>query len=374
MKPIPFVDLHAQYESIRDEIAAAIAGVLDSSRFVGGPVVEAFETEFARACGAKHAIGVGNGTDALLVALRACGVGAGDEVITAAFTFTATAEAIANAGARPVFVDIDETYTLDPGQVAGRITPQTKAIIAVHLYGQPAGVDPLRALAEQHGLCLIEDAAQAHGARYHGRPVGSLGHLACFSFYPSKPLGAYGDGGAVATDDDRYAAAVRLVCDHGRSSYYLHDVVGINSRLDALQAAVLRVKMRHLDEWNAARRRVARRYDELLAPLGLAVPWVAPGREHVYHLYVVRSPERDALRQRLQAAGIQTGLHYPVPLHLQPAYRDLGYRPGSLPRSEAWAGEILSLPMYAELSEEHIAQVAAALSAALRDAGLMPSG
>jgi len=362
---IPFVDLGKQYESMRDEITVALGGVLDSSRFVGGPVVGAFEAEFARFCGVKHAIGVGNGTDALMLALRACGVVAGDEVITSAFTFTATAEAIVNAGARPVFVDVDDTYTLDVEQVAERITSHTRAIIAVHLYGQPADMDPLLALAEHHGLCLIEDAAQAHGAYYHDRRVGSLGHIACFSFYPSKPLGAYGDGGAVLTDDDRYAAAVRLLCDHGRSSYYLHDVVGINSRLDALQAAVLRAKLPHVDDWNAARRRVAALYDARLAPLGLEVPCVAPGREHVYHLYVIRSRRRDAVRQHLAAAGIQTGLHYPVPLHLQPAYRDLGYQTGSLPNSEAWAADILSLPMYAELTEGQIGEVVAAAAAAL---------
>jgi dTDP-4-amino-4,6-dideoxygalactose transaminase len=361
---IPFVDLQAQYQSIQAEVDAALAQVVASSRFVGGPVVQAFEAEFADFCGVKHAIGVGNGTDALQLALRACGVGPGDEVITATFTFTATAEAIVNVGARPVFVDVDETYTLDVDQVADCISPHTRAIIPVHLYGQPADVTPLRDLAEQHGLLVIEDGAQAHGAHYQGRCVGALGHLACFSFYPSKPLGAYGDGGAVLTDDDRWAHQVRVLADHGRTGYYQHEFIGINSRLDALQAAVLRIKLRHLEEWNAERQRAARTYDALLASSGLGLPYVAPGREHVYHLYVVRCPDRDALRQRFEAAGIGAGLHYPVPLHLQPAYRSLGYERGSLPHSEAWADQILSLPMYAELTDDQVEQVVAVVNQA----------
>jgi dTDP-4-amino-4,6-dideoxygalactose transaminase len=366
---VPFVDLQAQYQVIRDEVDAAMAAVVASGRFVGGPVVEAFESEFAAYCGVKHAVGVGNGTDALHLALRACGVGPGDEVITAALTFTATAEAIVAAGARPVFVDVDETYTLDVDQVAGQITAHTRAVVPVHLYGQPADMAPLMALAEQHGLTVIEDGAQAHGARYQGRCVGALGHMACFSFYPAKPLGAYGDGGAVLTNDDGWAQQVRVLADHGRTGYYEHQFVGINSRLDALQAAVLRIKLRHMDEWNAARRHVAATYDRLLASTGLALPRVAPGREHVYHLYVVRHPDREALRQRLHEAGIATGLHYPVPLHLQPAYGDRGYQPGSLPNSEAWAADVLSLPMYAELTAEQIAEVTASVAAALELTG-----
>jgi dTDP-4-amino-4,6-dideoxygalactose transaminase len=361
--PVPFVDLKAQYHSIHDQVDAALAEVIESSRFVGGAAVEAFEAEFAHACGVKHAVGVGNGTDALQVALRACGVGSGDEVITAAFTFMATAEAIVNAGARPVFVDVDETYTLDVNQVADRITARTKAILPVHLYGQPADIDPLMELAQRHGLVVVEDAAQAHGARYKGRRVGSLGHIACFSFYPSKPLGAYGDAGAVLTNDDRWAQQVRTICDHGRTGYYQHDLIGCNSRLDALQAAVLRVKLQHLDEWNAARRGVALHYAELLASSGLILPYVAPEREHVYHLYVVRARDREGLRQHLQQAGIGTGLHYPGPLHLQPAYAFLGYQRGSLPNTEAWADQILSLPMYAEMTPCQVSEVAAAIGA-----------
>lgn len=358
---VPFVDLKAQYRSIHNQIEAALADVLESCRFVGGPVVEAFEAEFAQACGAKYAVGVGNGTDALQVALRACGVGPGDEVITPAFTFTATAEAVVNAGARPVFVDVDETYTLDANQVADRITVRTKAILPVHLYGQPADIDPLLDLAQRHGLVVVEDAAQAHGARYKGRRVGSLGHIACFSFYPSKPLGAYGDGGAILTNNGQWARQVRTICDHGRSGYYQHELIGCNSRLDALQAAVLRVKLQHLDEWNEARRRVALRYAEMLASSDLTLPHVAPEREHVYHLYVVRSRDREGLRQHLQQAGIGVGLHYPGPLHQQPAYSFLGYRRGSFPNSEAWADQILSLPMYAEMTASQVAEVVAAI-------------
>jgi dTDP-4-amino-4,6-dideoxygalactose transaminase len=356
---MPLVDIRAQHDGIRDEIESAIAGVMESGRFVGGPEVAGFESEFAEFCDVRHAIGVANGTDALQLALQACGVGRDAEVITAAFTFTGTAEAIVNAGAQPVFVDIDKTYTLDIDQVADRITARTKAVIPVHLYGQTADMAPLMDLAEKHGLYVIEDAAQAHGARYQGRRAGSLGHIACFSFYVAKNLGALGDAGAVVTDNDQWAQTVRLLRDHGRSGHYLHEVVGYTSRLDALQAAVLRVKLRHLDDWNVARRRVARTYDALLEPSGLALPYAAPEREHVYHLYVVRSRNRDRLRQRLEEAGISSGLHYPIPLHLQPAYRSLGYEHGSLPNSEGWAEQVLSLPMYPEMTDSQVEQVAA---------------
>ena len=357
--PVPFLDLKAQHSSIRGEIDAAIAEVIDSGRFVGGPILEAFESEFAAYCGVKHAMGVGNGTDALQLALKACGVGPGDEVITAAFTFTATAEAIVNIGATPVFVEVDESYTLDVSQVAGRINARTKAIIPVHLYGQTADMTPLMVLAEEHGLVVVEDAAQAQGARYQGQRAGSLGHIACFSFYVGKNMGALGDAGAVVTDNDRWADAVRQLRDHGRSGHYLHEVVGYNSRLDTIQAAVLRIKLRRLDAWNAARRRVAATYASALAGSGLALPKVAAGREPIYHLYVVRAPNREALKQHLDQAGIGTGIHYPVPLHLQPAYRYLGYERGALPRSEAWADQVLSLPMFAEMTQDQVEQVAA---------------
>ncbi len=371
---VPFVDLKAQYRSIRQEVEAAIGEVLESARYVGGPQVEAFESEFAEYCGVRFAVGVGNGTEALHLALVACGVQAGDEVITAANTFTATAEAIVQAGARPVFVDVDETYTLDVEEVALAITPRTRAIVPVHLYGQPADMHPLMALAQRHGVTVIEDAAQAHGARYDGRRVGSLGHMACFSFYPAKNLGAYGDGGAVVTDNPDWAGRVRRLADHGRSGYYAHAEVGFNSRLDALQAAILRVKLRHLDAWNEARREVARAYEGLLGSSGLVLPATRPGREHVYHLYVVRCPvgsadERDRLRRDLEDAGVHTGLHYPLPLHLQPAYRSLGYGRGTFARSEAWADQLLSLPMYAELTREQIARVAEAALTALAERG-----
>jgi dTDP-4-amino-4,6-dideoxygalactose transaminase len=360
--PVPFVDIKAQHDAIRDEMQVAIHGVIESGRFVGGPEVEGFEAEFASFCGVNHAVGVGNGTDALQLALRACGVGQGDEVITVAYTFTATPEAIVNVGAKPVFVDVDETYTIDVGHVADRITSRTKAIIPVHLYGQMADMAPLIALAEKNGLHVIEDAAQAHGARYRGQRAGSLGHLACFSFYVAKNLGALGDAGAVVTNNDEWAEKIRSLRDHGRSGHYLHEIVGYNSRLDALQAAVLRVKLRHLDTWNAARRCVAGAYAIQLASSGLWLPKVTAEREHIYHLYVVRSPERDELRQHLEQDGIGTGIHYPIPLHLQPAYRFLGYERGSLPNSEAWAEQVLSLPMYAEMTEHQVEQVVASLN------------
>jgi dTDP-4-amino-4,6-dideoxygalactose transaminase len=275
--PVPFLDLKAQHSAIRAEIDAAIAEVIDSGRFIGGPVLEAFESEFAAYCGVKQAMGVANGTDALQLALRACGVGAGDEVITASFTFTATAEAIVNMGARPVFVDVDDTYTMDVSQLADKITPRTKAIIPVQLYGQTADMAPLMALAEQHGLIVIEDAAQAQGSLYQGRRAGSLGHIACFSFYVGKNLGALGDAGAVVTDNDAWAQAVRTLRDHGRSGHYLHEIVGYNSRLDTIQAAVLRIKLRHLDAWNAFRRNVAQTYSAALEGTGLSLPRVAKG-------------------------------------------------------------------------------------------------
>jgi len=355
---IPLVDLKAQYLSIKDEIDAAMAGVIRTCRFVGGKEVEAFEGEFAAFCDVKYAIGVGNGTDALQLALLACGVERGAEVITVAHTFTATAEAVVNVGARPVFVDVDETYTMDMNQVADRITARTRAIMPVHLYGQSADMDPLISLAEKHGLIVIEDAAQAHGARYRGRRFGSLGHLACFSFYPGKNLGAYGDAGAVITDDPELAQCIRMFHDHGRTGKYMHQQVGFNSRLDALQAAILRVKLSHLDRWNECRRKHAVLYDQLLADVpGVVTPYVAPNVEHVYHLYVIQVPNRDEVQAALKAAGVETGIHYPIPLHEQPAYAHLGYKPEDLPVTHALAPRILSLPMYPELTDEQIHSV-----------------
>lgn len=355
MMHVPFVDLKAQYSSIQLEVALAIQEILDTCGFIGGEPVESFEREFATYSDARFAIGVANGTDALHLALRAMGVGGGDEVITAANTFIATAAAIRMAGATPVFVDIDpDTYTIDPALIEAAITPRTRAIVPVHLYGQPTDMGPIMEIAERRGLLVLEDAAQAHGAEYGGRRIGSIGHAAAFSFYPGKNLGAYGDGGAITTNDEALAARLAQLRDHGRTTKYEHAVVGYNSRLDAIQANILRVKLRYLDLWNEQRRAAATRYAEGLAGAGLATPCVRPGSTHVYHLYVVETPDRAALQAQLAAAGVSSGIHYPVPLHLQPAFRELGYRPGDMPRSEAATARILSLPMFPELSAEQI--------------------
>ncbi|NOZ30320.1 MAG: DegT/DnrJ/EryC1/StrS family aminotransferase [Chloroflexi bacterium] len=360
--PIPLVDLKAQYATIQEEIDAAIRRVIDKTAFIMGPEVRNFEEAFAAYCEAKHAIGVGSGTAALFLALQACGIGPGDEVITTPFTFMATAEAISQVGARPVFVDIDrDTYNIDPEQIEAAITPRTKAIMPVHLYGQPAEMDEINAIAKAHGLWVIEDAAQAHGARYKGRRVGSLGDIACFSFYPSKNLGAYGDGGAVVTNHDDLAARVRLLRDHGRSSKYVHQELGWGLRLDALQAAILGAKLPHLDEWNAARRERAQRYAEWLADTEIVTPTAAPHVEHVYHCYVIRTPRRDEVHDALRARGIGVGIHYPIPLHRQPAYESLGYAKGAFPISERYSEEVLSLPMYAELTEAQQQEIVSAI-------------
>jgi len=363
---IPLVDLKAQYASIKGEIDAAIEEVLSTCSFVGGKNVRAFESEFAAFCNVEYAVGVGNGTDALQLALRACGIEKDTEVVTVSHTFTATAEAIVNVGARPVFVDVNETYTIDVSQVADRITPCVQAIIPVHLYGQPADMDPLLSLAEKHGLAVIEDAAQAHGARYNGRRSGSFGHLACFSFYPGKNLGAYGDAGAVITNDPEVAKRIDMLHDHGRTGKYMHERIGFNSRLDALQAAVLRVKLSHLDRWNAARRAHAALYDRLLADVpGVVTPYVSSNVEHVYHLYVIQVSNRDRVQAALKAAGIETGIHYPIPLHEQPAYAHLRYKPRDFPVTHALAPRLLSLPMYPELTDEQIHYVADTLKQAV---------
>ncbi len=328
-------------------------GVLESSAFILGPDVAAFEEEFAAYCGAAHCVGLSSGTAALELALRALGVGPGHEVITTTHTFIATAEAISAVGARPVFVDIDSrTYNIDPAACAAAVTPATRALIPVHLYGQPADMARIGRLAADHSLAVVGDAAQAHGASWHGQPVGLLGDIACFSFYPGKNLGAYGDAGAVTTADPALAEQVRLLRNHGRHSKYVHEQIGFGERLDTLQAAVLRVKLRHLTAWTIARRRLAARYSTLLAGSGLALPAVVPGAEPVWHLYVVRTPLRDALLRHLKAQGIGAGIHYPVPLHLQPAYAGLGYRQGDLPISEEVAATCLSLPLYPEMSDD----------------------
>jgi dTDP-4-amino-4,6-dideoxygalactose transaminase len=361
---VPLVDLKAQYRALQPDIDAAIARVIESGVFILGPEVSAFEMAFAAYCGAQHGVGVGSGTAALELALRGLGIGPGDEVITTALTFIATAEAISAVGATPVFADIDpRTYNLDPERVEAAVTAATRAILPVHLYGQPAAMDALAAIARRRGLKLVEDAAQAHGAMHRGWRVGSLGDVACFSFYPGKNLGCYGDGGAVVTNDDRLAARVRRLRDHGRTGKYVHEEIGFGHRLDALQAAILSAKLPHLDAANAARRRLAQRYQQLLAGSELILPWEPDDVRGVYHLYVVRTPRRDQVLDSLHRQGIGAGIHYPLPLHLQPAYAGLGYRPGSLPVTEAAAREVLSLPLYPEMTEEQQDLVVAAVGA-----------
>ena len=350
MKTIPLVDLKAQYASIKPEIDAAVARVLAETSFIMGPEVKAFDEEFAAWIGAPYAIGVSSGTDALHLVLRALGVGAGDEVITSAMSFVATAEAIVMAGATPVFVDIDpRTYNIDPARIAAAITPRTKAIMPVHLYGQPADMDPILEIARARKLAVVEDAAQAHGARYKGRPVGTIGDAGCFSFYPGKNLGAYGDAGAITTTRTDLAEKLRMMRDHGRRSKYEHLIDGYGNRIDALQAAILRVKLRHLTSWTTARRRIAGEYAAALSAAGIESAYVPAWAEPVWHLYVIRVKDREAVQSRLKAAGYESGVHYPIPLHRQPVYHRLGYAPRSLPEAEGAADGVLSLPIYPEM-------------------------
>lgn len=361
---IPLVDLRAQYLPLKDEISAGMEQALEGMRLFLGPNVQAFEKEFAEFCGVKHGIGVSDGTAALHIILRALGVGPGDEVITVSHTFIATVEAIVLAGARPVFVDVDPfTYLMDVGQIEARITAATKVIMPVHLYGQTADMDPILEIASRHGLKVVEDACQAHGAEYRGRRAGSLGDAAAFSFYFSKNLGAYGEGGFITTNDDELARKVRMIRDHGSERRYYHEQIGWNGRLDELQAVVLRAKLPHLAAWNEARRDHAARYDELLAGLPAHTPRVCPENLPVYHLYVIRVPDRDALQAYLKERGVFTGIHYPVPVHLQAALANLGYQAGDLPATEEVAQDILSLPMYPELTDEQIAIVAGTVRA-----------
>jgi dTDP-4-amino-4,6-dideoxygalactose transaminase len=356
---IPLVDLKAQYATIKPEIDAAIRRVIDNATFILGKEVADFEQAFASAVGAQGAVGVASGTAAIRLALLAVGVGPGDEVITTAHSFIATAEAISQTGAKPVFVDIDSrTYNLDPEKVEDIISPRTKAILPVHLYGQPAALGPLLDIARRHHLWLVEDAAQAHAAEYAGRKCGSIGSLACFSFYPGKNLGAYGDAGAVTGNDPDLLARVRKLRDHGRTSKYEHDEIGFGDRLDALQAAILETKLHHLNDWTEARRAHARRYDELLADTDLIRPYEAPNVRHVYHLYVIRVSRRNEILEHLKSKGIGAGIHYPVPVHRQPAYLKEGYGDTSLPVTEQIANEVVSLPMYPELTCEQIEYVA----------------
>lgn len=359
---IPLVDLQAQYRAIRPEIDAAIQHVIDATAFIGGADVRAFESEFAAFCEVPACVGVANGTDALYLTLRALGIGPGDEVITVAHTFIATAEAISLTGARPVFVDVrPDTLLMNPDLIEAAITPHTRALIPVHLYGQPCEMDQIMRLARRHNLKVIEDAAQAHGARWQGRRVGDWGDAACFSFYPGKNLGAYGDAGAVVSQDADLIQRVRMLANHGRLEKYTHQLAGVNSRLDNLQAAILRVKLRHLEAWNAARREHAAAYLAALRDSGLGLPVVHPDAEPVWHLFVVQVADRAAWQARFKQAGIETGVHYPLPLHLQPAYEHLEVPAHSLPVSEDAAQRVLSLPLYAELSAAQRDQVLAVL-------------
>ena len=361
---VPLVDLYAQYLSIKPDVDTAIERTIARSAFIGGEELRSFESEFAKYCEAAACVGVGNGTDALYLTLRALGIGAGDEVITVAHTFTATAEAISSIGARPVFVDIKpDTMLMDPDLIESAITLRTRAIIPVHIYGQPCEMDRIMEIARRHGLKVIEDAAQAHGARWRGRRVGSIGDVACFSFFPGKNLGAYGDAGGVVSRDEDLIRRIRMLANHGRMDKYVHQIEGVNSRLDNLQAAILRVKLRRLDTWNAARERHAQRYCEILSNCGVILPVVHPEVETVWHLFVIKVQDRDRLQAELNERGIAAGVHYPIPLHRQPAYQHLGIPEGALPVTEQVASHILSLPMYPELTEDQIAAVGKAVSA-----------
>jgi dTDP-4-amino-4,6-dideoxygalactose transaminase len=367
--PVPFLDLRAHHEPLMAEFLEAFKKVAESSAFAGGPFVSRFETEFASFCGTQHALGVGNGTDALWLSLLALGVGPGDEVITVPNSFMATAEAISYCGARPVFVDIDEqTYNMDASLVAQSITPRTRAIIPVHLYGQPADMDPILEIARSHGLPVVEDACQAHGATYRGRKAGSIGKTGCFSFYPGKNLGAFGEAGAVTTNDPELHHKVQVLRDHGQARKYFHSMIGWNARMDGLQGAILSVKLSRLSAANAARRAHARVYDQLLADVPEVIrPTVLSHNGPVFHIYAIRVPKRDELLQRMTARGVNCAIHYPVPIHLQEAYRFLGHGVGSFPVAEHCAQELMSLPMFPELRQEQLERVVTALKESLAE-------
>ncbi|MER9411333.1 DegT/DnrJ/EryC1/StrS family aminotransferase [Mesorhizobium sp. M0589] len=359
---IPFVDLKAQYTTIKLEVDAAIQRTLESCQFILGADVAEFEKEFAAYSQAAFGVGVNTGTSALHLGLLAAGIGPGDEVITSPFTFVATVAAIYYTGATPVLVDIDPaTYTIDPAQIEAAVTPATKAIIPIHLYGQPADMDPIMAIARKHGLMVLEDACQAHGAEYKGKRVGAIGDMAAFSFYPGKNLGAYGEGGMLTTNIADHNRAVRMLRDWGAERKYHHEVKGYNYRLEGLQGAVLRVKLKHLDRWTEQRRATAARYDAMFAGIGLSTPFVRDDVRHVYHIYAVRTPDRARWGEALNAQGIQSGIHYPIPVHLLPAYADLGYKQGQFPHAEKAAAEVLSLPMFPELTEQQQDAVVAAV-------------
>jgi dTDP-4-amino-4,6-dideoxygalactose transaminase len=364
---VPFLDLKAQYASIREEILDALHEVAESTAYVLGPKVIAFEEAFAAFVGAKHCVGVNSGTSALHLALIAAGVRPGDEVITVPMTFIATSWAISYSGATPVFVDVDPaTYTMDTRKIERKITRRTRAILPVHLYGQPADLEPILEIGRRHGIPIIEDAAQAHGAQYQGKAAGSQGFCGCFSFYPGKNLGAYGEAGAVVTDDEQVADRLRSLRDHAQSRRYHHSELGFNYRMDGFQGAVLGVKLKHLESWTEARRRLADRYREGLAGLPIKLPFEAPGRKHVWHLFVVLHPHRDRIRKELESRGIQTGLHYPIPVHLQEAYADLRYQSGDFPISERIAQDCFTLPLFPEMTEAQQGRVIRALCEILR--------
>ncbi len=364
---VPFLDLTAHHEPLRAEFDRAISEVIDRNAFAGGPFVEKFEGEFARFCNCQYGIGLGSGTEALWLALLAAGVGSGDEVITVPMTFMATAEAITYAGAKPVFVDVDEqTYTMDPAQLPSALSPRTKAIIPVHLFGQMADMDPILEFARAHGLTVIEDAAQAHGARYKDHMAGSLGDAACFSFYPGKNLGAFGEAGAVVTNDSEMQAKIRVLRDHGQVRKYQHALVGWNCRMDGIQAAVLSVKLRYLERGNAARRTRAHQYGAALGSLEMIVPpYEAEFARHIYHVYAIRTQERDEVMRLLGENEIDCGIHYPIPVHLQEAYRHLGHERGAFPVAEKVAEEFISLPMFPELTSEQVDHVTRCLGDAI---------
>jgi len=362
MPNIPFVDLKSQYLSVKPEIDAAIQSVLNDTAFVGGKYVEAFEQAFASKCGVKHCISCANGTDAIYISLKAAGIGPGDEVITAANTFIATSEAISQTGARPVFVDIDEFYHLNPARLEEKITPRTKAVIPVHLYGQPAAVDRIKAICDRHHLLMIEDCAQSHFAAFNGQKTGTFGLAGTFSFYPGKNLGAYGDGGAIITNDDDFARRARLFANHGSLKKYIHEIEGINSRLDGLQAAILSVKLKYIDDWNKARYQHALKLNQLLSDIPqIKCPQIRPGCSHIFHIYCIRVPEREKLIDYLKSQGIATNIHYPIALPFAQAYAWMQHKPEDFPRAHEYQGEILSLPMFPELTDDQINYISDAL-------------
>jgi dTDP-4-amino-4,6-dideoxygalactose transaminase len=362
METIPYLDLRAQYRSLRSEVLSALEEVCESTSFAQGRATSEFEAKFAAYCGVDHCVSLNSGTSALHLALRCLDIGPGHEVVTVSMSFIATAWAITYVGATPVFVDIDPVRrTLNPDNLEAAITPRTKAIVPVHLYGMPAEMDRIMDIAERHGVPVIEDAAQAHGAKYRNKPVGLFGEIACFSFYPGKNLGAYGEGGALITNDASIAQRSRSLRDHAQSQKYLHAEIGYNYRMDSFQGAVLAIKLKHLDEWNTARNEVAQFYTELLKHSLYKLPAHLSDSECVWHCYVIETPERDRIRSALQDVGIQSAVHYPVPIHLQKAYAHLGYQSGDLPVTEALCEHCLSLPIYPELSKEKISRVASAL-------------